>query len=115
MEGEHAGGGGPSLAAPTPPLGSCTPVHPPRSSLPWLCRSPAGPTCSSRSRPPHPLSLPLPLCPLCWPLQGLAGRPVLYRGALDCVRQVLRTQGIAGFYSASLPCYLKVAPSIGCM
>jgi hypothetical protein len=48
-------------------------------------------------------------------MQGLAGRPVLYRSALDCMRQVLREEGIAGFYAASLPSYLKVAPGIGCM
>ena len=40
---------------------------------------------------------------------------MLYRGALDCMRQVVREEGIAGFYAASLPSYLKVAPSIGCM
>jgi hypothetical protein len=48
-------------------------------------------------------------------VQGLAGRPVLYRGTLDCLRQILRNEGLAGFYAASVPSYLKVAPSIGCM
>ena len=33
---------------------------------------------------------------------------MLYRGTLDCIRQVLRTEGLAGFYAASLPSYLKV-------
>jgi hypothetical protein len=46
--------------------------------------------------------------------QGTLGRPVLYSGALDCLRTILRTEGPAGFYAASLPLYLKVVPSIGC-
>lgn len=48
-------------------------------------------------------------------LQGLAGRPILYRGTVDCLRQVLRAEGLGGFYAASLPSYLKVAPSLGMM
>lgn len=47
-------------------------------------------------------------------LQGTLGRPVLYSGAVDCLRTILRTEGPAGFYAASLPLYLKVVPSIGC-
>jgi hypothetical protein len=41
-------------------------------------------------------------------LQGLAGRPVLYRGTVDCIQQVLRKDGLRGFYAAALPSYLKV-------
>ncbi len=41
-------------------------------------------------------------------MQGLAGRPVLYRGTLDCVAQIARTEGLRGFYRAALPSYLKV-------
>lgn len=49
-------------------------------------------------------------------VQGaLAGQPVLYRGTLDCFRRILREEGLLAFYSASLPQYLKVAPSIGAM
>jgi solute carrier family 25 phosphate transporter 23/24/25/41 len=61
------------------------------------------------------LTLPLEVVRRRLQVQGLAGRPVLYRGTVDCIRQVLRTEGIKGFYAASLPSYLKVAPSIGCM
>lgn len=57
--------------------------------------------------------LPTRRCVCVSTLQGLAGRPVLYRGTLDCIRQVLRTDGIKGFYAASLPSYLKVSGSLG--
>lgn len=42
------------------------------------------------------------------PPQGTLGRPVLYRGTLDCIRQVARQEGMRGFYRAALPSYLKV-------
>lgn len=70
-----------------------------------LLLAPAPPTFRHPLHPPSHLPT----------LQGLAGRPILYRGMLDCIRQVLRKEGLGGFYSASLPSYLKVAPSIGCM
>lgn len=48
-------------------------------------------------------------------VQGTLGRPVLYRGTLDCISKIARKEGLRGFYRAALPAYLKVAPSIGCM
>eukprot|EP00887_Chlorella_sp_A99_P002895 scaffold6.g2895.t1 len=48
-------------------------------------------------------------------VQGALGRPVLYRGTLHCLASIARDEGAAGFFAASLPLYLKVAPSIGCM
>jgi len=32
---------------------------------------------------------------------------------MDCIRQVLRSEGIKGFYAASLPSYLKVGFKLG--
>ncbi|KAL4457412.1 hypothetical protein ABPG75_012277 [Micractinium tetrahymenae] len=61
------------------------------------------------------LTMPLEVVRRRLQVQGLAGRPVLYRGTLDCLRQVLRSEGLGGFYAASLPAYLKVAPSLGMM
>ncbi len=40
--------------------------------------------------------------------QGTLGRPVLYRGTLDCIAKIARKEGLKGFYRASLPSYLKV-------
>lgn len=36
------------------------------------------------------------------------GRPVLYRGAVDCVQQILRAEGPRAFYRGMLCSYLKV-------
>ena len=58
-----------------------------------------------------PFSPRLPLLPP----QGIAGRPVLYRGVSDCLRQIARREGVAAFYAAALPSLAKVAPSIGIM
>ncbi|EFN58647.1 hypothetical protein CHLNCDRAFT_11132, partial [Chlorella variabilis] len=44
------------------------------------------------------LTMPLEVVRRRLQVQGLAGRPVLYRGTLDCLRQVLRKEGVAGFY-----------------
>lgn len=33
---------------------------------------------------------------------------MLYRGTVDCIQQVLRKDGLRGFYAAALPSYLKV-------
>lgn len=49
-------------------------------------------------------------------LQGTMGRPILYNGTWDAVKTILAEEGILkGFYSASLPIYLKVPFSIGVM
>lgn len=61
------------------------------------------------------LTMPLEVVRRRLQVQGLAGRPILYSGTFDCLRSILRKEGIRGFYAASLPSYLKVAPSIGCM
>lgn len=43
------------------------------------------------------------------PFQGVPGRPVLYRGALHCAQCIARDQGLAAFYVAAVPGYLKVS------
>jgi len=49
-------------------------------------------------------------------VQGSLGRPILYKGTWDALRTIVREEGVLrGFYAASLPLYLKVVPSIGCM
>lgn len=49
-------------------------------------------------------------------VQGSMGRPILYQGTWDALRTIVREEGmLRGFYAASLPLYLKVVPSIGCM
>ena len=50
-----------------------------------------------------------PRCPRCRPqVQGTLGRPVLYRGTMDCITQIARKEGLRGFYRAALPSYAKV-------
>ena len=44
-------------------------------------------------------------------IQGVPGRPVLYRGALHCAQCIARDQGLAAFYVAAVPGYLKVSPT----
>ncbi len=41
-------------------------------------------------------------------MQGTLGRPVLYRGTLDCFTRIASKEGLAGFYRSALPSYLKV-------
>ena len=45
-------------------------------------------------------------------VQGRPGFPQQYRGAVDCVSQMLRKEGVASFWRGSLSSYLKVVPSI---
>ncbi|GAB4821098.1 hypothetical protein N2152v2_008144 [Parachlorella kessleri] len=45
-------------------------------------------------------------------VQGRPGFPQQYRGALDCVSQMLHREGVASFWRGSLSSYLKVVPSI---
>ena len=91
--GVQCGAAYPSAAASVLPTSPCSPLDPD------LAESAAVLICCSQTC----------VCSL----QGLAGRPVLYRGTLDCIRQVLRTEGIKGFYAASLPSYLKVGGAAG--
>ncbi|KAK9795508.1 hypothetical protein WJX73_001295 [Symbiochloris irregularis] len=46
-------------------------------------------------------------------LQGFMGRPVRYKGMVDCFQQMLKHEGFRSFYAGMLCSYLKVAPSIG--
>ena len=43
--------------------------------------------------------------------QGLAGAPVLYRGMLDCIAQIVRKEGPRALYSGLLPNYGKLVPA----
>lgn len=43
--------------------------------------------------------------------QGLAGAPVLYRGMLDCLAQIVRKEGPRALYSGLLPNYGKLVPA----
>jgi solute carrier family 25 phosphate transporter 23/24/25/41 len=43
--------------------------------------------------------------------QGMGGRPVVYRGMLDCFRQILRHEGVRGLYKGLLPDMAKIAPA----
>lgn len=61
------------------------------------------------------LTMPLEVVRRRLQVQGTLGRPILYRGTLDCISKIMQQEGLKGFYRAALPSYLKVAPSIGCM
>lgn len=113
-----------ALASQHPKLPCSAHVH----EAGWVCSAVLQPKCNrsaAASEPPtsprspldpaptNPAALLITLLPNLCTLQGLAGRPVLYRGTLDCIRQVLRTEGIKGFYAASLPSYLKVGGAAG--
>ena len=41
-------------------------------------------------------------------LQGFQGRPVLYKGPVDCFMQMLHHEGARAFYRGILCSYLKV-------
>ena len=45
-------------------------------------------------------------------IQGTAGRPVLYRGVGDCMRQTVRKAGARALFSGALPTYAKVFPNV---
>jgi solute carrier family 25 phosphate transporter 23/24/25/41 len=45
-------------------------------------------------------------------IQGTAGRPVLYRGLADCMRQTARKAGVRALFSGALPTYAKVFPNV---
>lgn len=45
-------------------------------------------------------------------VQGRPGFPLRYNGGLDCVKQMLRNEGVASFWRGSLGSYMKVVPSI---
>jgi len=45
-------------------------------------------------------------------LSGEQGNPN-YRGILDCIRYINRTQGLLGFYRGLIPCYTKIFPANG--
>lgn len=62
------------------------------------------------------LTMPLEVVRRRLQVQGSLGRPLLYKGTWDALRTIVREEGVLkGFYAASLPLYLKVVPSIGCM
>lgn len=44
--------------------------------------------------------------------QGMPGRPIFYKGAVDCITQTLKHQGIIGLYRGQLPSLLKTVPAI---
>eukprot|EP00906_Rhabdomonas_costata_P033413 RCo047099 len=45
-------------------------------------------------------------------MQGVNGRPILYRGMLDCIRLTLRYEGARGLYRGLVPNYFKALPSL---
>ncbi|KAJ1673378.1 Mitochondrial carrier protein ymc2 [Spiromyces aspiralis] len=42
---------------------------------------------------------------------GFAGSAQKYRGTLDCVRKIMATEGIPGFFRGIAPCLLRAAPA----
>lgn len=44
-------------------------------------------------------------------VQGIGGRPVLYKGTFDCLQQVMAKEGIRGVYAGLVPNLIKLAPT----
>jgi solute carrier family 25 phosphate transporter 23/24/25/41 len=42
----------------------------------------------------------------------MPGHPVIYTGAIDCVQQIARTNGIKGFYRGIAPALMKAIPAV---
>lgn len=57
------------------------------------------------------VSYPLQLVRTRLQAQGMKGRPVLYKGVLDCFRKTLKADGFLGLYRGIAPGFMKSIPS----
>jgi len=44
--------------------------------------------------------------------QGMPGRPVKYKGAVDCFRTIAQEEGLRGLYRGQVPSLMKTIPSV---
>ncbi|CAB9524022.1 Adenine nucleotide transporter BT1, chloroplastic/amyloplastic/mitochondrial [Seminavis robusta] len=44
-------------------------------------------------------------------VQGVGGRPVIYAGTFDCIKQVITKEGVRGVYAGLIPNLVKLAPT----